>query len=198
MSMAASSISEPCPKGAMTMLELYHHGSSVCAAKVRLYLGEKGLDWTGHYIDILRGDQFTPEYMKLNPKAVVPTLVHDGKVICDSSRIRNAVITVWGTIAHWKSDCIAVVCIALLRIASENGPFDRGGLVFYYAVAQNKAGDRKRSCRCWGPSGRCCWRPICRFCWGPSSTCRRNPNTSVTGKCCGSRTSLCRKVAGGS
>ena len=69
------------------MLELYHQGSSVCAAKVRLYLGEKGLDWTGHYIDILRGDQFTPEYMKLNPKAVVPTLVHDGKVICDSSNI---------------------------------------------------------------------------------------------------------------
>jgi len=28
----------------MTMLELYHHGSSVCAAKVHLYLGEKGLD----------------------------------------------------------------------------------------------------------------------------------------------------------
>lgn len=69
------------------MLELYHHGSSVCAAKVRLYLGEKGLDWTGHYIDILKGEQFTPEYIKLNPKAVVPTLVHDGTVIRDSSNI---------------------------------------------------------------------------------------------------------------
>ena len=69
------------------MLELYHHGSSVCAAKVRLYLGEKGLDWTGHYIDILKGEQFTPEYMKLNPKAVVPTLVHDGTVVRDSSNI---------------------------------------------------------------------------------------------------------------
>ena len=26
------------------MLELYHHGSSVCAAKVRYALGEKGID----------------------------------------------------------------------------------------------------------------------------------------------------------
>lgn len=69
------------------MLELYHHGSSVCAAKVRLYLEEKELEWTGHYIDILKGEQFTPEYMKLNPKAVVPTLVHDGTVIRDSSNI---------------------------------------------------------------------------------------------------------------
>ena len=52
------------------MLELYHHGSSVCAAKVRIYLAEKGLDWSGHYIDILKGDQFDPAYIKLNPKAV--------------------------------------------------------------------------------------------------------------------------------
>ena len=33
------------------MLELYHHGSSVCAAKVRLVLAEKGLDWQGQYVE---------------------------------------------------------------------------------------------------------------------------------------------------
>ena len=69
------------------MLELYHHGSSVCAAKVRLALAEKGLEWDGHYLDILKGDQFTPEYRKLNPKAVVPTLVHDGTAITESTVI---------------------------------------------------------------------------------------------------------------
>ena len=69
------------------MLKLYHHGSSVCAAKVRMYMHEKGLNWEGHYLDILAGDQFNPEYMKLNPKAVVPTLVHDNNVICDSTVI---------------------------------------------------------------------------------------------------------------
>jgi glutathione S-transferase len=69
------------------MLTLYHHGSSVCAAKVRIVLAEKGLEWKGVYIDILRGDQFAPDYMKLNPKAVVPTLVHDGRVILESTVI---------------------------------------------------------------------------------------------------------------
>jgi glutathione S-transferase len=69
------------------MLMLYHHGSSVCAAKVRLVLAEKRLAWEGVYIDILRGDQFDPAYMKLNPKAVVPTLVHDGRVILESTVI---------------------------------------------------------------------------------------------------------------
>ncbi len=69
------------------MLELYHHGSSVCAAKVRLALDEKGVRWEGHYLDILKGEQFEPAYLKLNPKAVVPTLVHDGAVILESTVI---------------------------------------------------------------------------------------------------------------
>lgn len=68
-------------------IKLYHHGSSVCAAKVRIYLHEKGIDWEGEYIDILKGDQFDPLYLKLNPKAVVPTLVHDETVITDSTVI---------------------------------------------------------------------------------------------------------------
>jgi glutathione S-transferase len=69
------------------MITLYHHGSSVCAGKVRIVLAEKSLPWEGIYLDILRGDQFDPAYVKLNPKAVVPTLVHDGKVIIESSVI---------------------------------------------------------------------------------------------------------------
>ena len=69
------------------MLELYHHGSSVCAAKVRMVLAEKRLEWEGHYLDILKGDQFDPDYLKLNPKGVVPTLVDDGVVIRESTLI---------------------------------------------------------------------------------------------------------------
>lgn len=69
------------------MLELYHHGTSVCAAKPRIVFAEKGLAWTGHYIDILKGEQFAPEYTKLNPKHVVPTLVHDGHVVTESTLI---------------------------------------------------------------------------------------------------------------
>jgi glutathione S-transferase len=54
------------------MLELYHHGSSACAAKVRFALEEKLLHWTGHVIDIFRGEQFAPGFLALNPRAVVP------------------------------------------------------------------------------------------------------------------------------
>jgi len=69
------------------MLELYHHGTSVCAAKPRIVFAEKHLDWVGHYVDIIKGEQFAPEYLKLNPKHVVPTLIHDGHVIRESTVI---------------------------------------------------------------------------------------------------------------
>lgn len=69
------------------MLELYHHGSSACAAKVRLALAEKALDWRGHYVDLLAGEQFAPEFLALNPKAVVPVLLHDDRVILESTVI---------------------------------------------------------------------------------------------------------------
>ncbi|MFL5416510.1 MAG: glutathione S-transferase family protein, partial [Myxococcales bacterium] len=50
------------------------------AAHRRVALAEKGLEYKEHLID-LRGGQFDPAYMKLNPNAVVPTLVHDGRPV---------------------------------------------------------------------------------------------------------------------
>ena len=69
------------------MLALYHHGSSACAAKVRFALAEKRLLWTSHYVDILKGEQFQPHFLTLNPKAVVPVLVHDAFVLPESTLI---------------------------------------------------------------------------------------------------------------
>jgi glutathione S-transferase len=69
------------------MLVLYHHGSSTCAAKVRFALEEKQLEWEGRYIDILTGDQFHKDYLKINPKGVVPVLIDDELVIPESTII---------------------------------------------------------------------------------------------------------------
>jgi glutathione S-transferase len=68
------------------VLEHYHNINSVCAQKVRIALNEKRLDAKEHLLT-LRGDQHDPAYRKLNPNGVVPTLVHDGKPIVESSLI---------------------------------------------------------------------------------------------------------------
>ncbi len=69
------------------MIELYHNDMSVCAAKVRTALVEKGLEWKGYHLDLRAGDAQKPDYVELNPNAVVPTLVHDGRVVSESTVI---------------------------------------------------------------------------------------------------------------
>ena len=71
------------------MLTLYHGDTAVCAAKVRVTLAEKDIPWVSKRIDLKRGDQFDPEYLKLNPNGVVPTLIHDGNVLTESTVINE-------------------------------------------------------------------------------------------------------------
>ena len=69
------------------MIELYQSYLSTCSGKVRLVLEEKGLDYSEVVINLQKGDQFQPDYIKLNPKSVVPTIIHDGQVLRESSVI---------------------------------------------------------------------------------------------------------------
>jgi glutathione S-transferase len=72
------------------VLELYYleEADSICSNRVIMTLVEKGIDdWVPHRMSLVNRDQFSPEYLKLNPKAQVPSLVHDGKVVRESSII---------------------------------------------------------------------------------------------------------------
>jgi len=69
------------------MLKLYKFGNSVCAQKVLMTLDEKGLDFETQDINLFKNEQYNPEYLKLNPKGVVPTLDHDGNIIIESTLI---------------------------------------------------------------------------------------------------------------
>jgi len=70
-------------------VELYHFWSSVCSVRCRMALEEKGVPWTSCYIDLFKFDQMRPEYLAINPRGMVPTLVHDGKPVRESSVINE-------------------------------------------------------------------------------------------------------------
>lgn len=68
-------------------LHLYHAHVSNCSMRVRMTLEEKQLSWTSHHLNILRKEHIRAEYFGINPNGLVPTLVHDGKVIIESDDI---------------------------------------------------------------------------------------------------------------
>ena len=70
------------------MLKLYHNDMSSCAQKVRLCLAEKGLEWESKHLDLRAGEHQQPWYVKLNPRAVVPTLI-DGDIVIPESNVIN-------------------------------------------------------------------------------------------------------------
>ena len=69
------------------MITLYQLSNSVCCQKVRIVLCKKGLDWQSVEVNLFRAEQYHPDYLKPNPKGVVPTVVHDGQPIIESTLI---------------------------------------------------------------------------------------------------------------
>jgi glutathione S-transferase len=68
-------------------LELYNFAQSTCSQKARICLEEKALEWVDHRLISARHDHLSDWYLKLNPNGVVPTLIHDGRPVYESSVI---------------------------------------------------------------------------------------------------------------
>ncbi len=73
------------------MLTLYHWEPNANSGKPMLALAEKGVEYQSHYLDLLKFDQHQPEYLKINPDGTIPALVHDDKVLTESTPIMEYV-----------------------------------------------------------------------------------------------------------
>lgn len=71
------------------MIKLYLNWNAVCAQKVMLCLTEKEIPAEIEHIDLTKLEQLQPAYLALNPNGVVPTLVHDGFVVTESTVINE-------------------------------------------------------------------------------------------------------------
>ncbi len=69
------------------MLKLYKAANSICTHKVLITLAHKRLTFDTQDIDLFRNEQFSPAYLAINPKGVVPALDHGGRVVTESTLI---------------------------------------------------------------------------------------------------------------
>jgi tetrachloro-p-hydroquinone reductive dehalogenase len=77
-------------------MELHYYPSSHWSRVITLCLAEHGLAFERRLVDITRNATFAPEYIRLNPRGVVPTLVDDGQVVWDGRKIAEYLDTKTG------------------------------------------------------------------------------------------------------
>jgi glutathione S-transferase len=68
-------------------VHILHFMGSSCSQKLRIFLNLKGIPWQSHLVDLHGNENFRPWFLGINPRGLVPVLVHDGAVHIESNDI---------------------------------------------------------------------------------------------------------------
>jgi glutathione S-transferase len=68
-------------------VHVLHFAGSSCSQKLRIFLNLKGITWESHPVDLHTNENFQPWFLGINPRGLVPVLVHDGAVHIESNDI---------------------------------------------------------------------------------------------------------------
>ncbi len=68
-------------------VHVLHFMGSSCSQKLRVFLNLKGIEWQSHPVDLPNYENMQPWFLGINPRGLVPVLVHDGVVHIESNDI---------------------------------------------------------------------------------------------------------------
>ena len=68
-------------------VHLINYKFSACSMKSRIYMNLKGINYTSHWVNLSAGENFSDWFQGINPRSLVPVLVHDGEVHIESNDI---------------------------------------------------------------------------------------------------------------
>lgn len=68
-------------------VHVLHFIGSSCSQKLRIFLNLKAIEWESHLVDLTANENFQPWFLGINPRGLVPVLVHDGAVHIESNDI---------------------------------------------------------------------------------------------------------------
>src|SRR5260370_15389236 len=68
-------------------VHVLHYTGSSCSQKLRVFLNLKKIPWQSHPIDLPANENMQPWFLGINPRGLVPVLVHDGAVHIESNDI---------------------------------------------------------------------------------------------------------------
>lgn len=73
---------------------LYTFPNSIWAAAAHLALAELEIDADFQVVNLAEGANFDPEFLKINPNATLPTLIHAGKSFTNTTAVINYLVSI--------------------------------------------------------------------------------------------------------
>ncbi|KAK9881163.1 hypothetical protein WA026_014511 [Henosepilachna vigintioctopunctata] len=111
----------------MTIDLYYINGSAPCRA-VLLAAKALGIDLNLKYLDLMKGEHLTPEFIQINPQHTIPTLVDNGFVLWESRAIMAYLVSQYG-----KDDSLYPKDPKQRAVVDQRLYFDLGTLYARYA-----------------------------------------------------------------
>lgn len=111
------------------MIRLYDYPDCPFCQKVRVVLAEKDLEFERVHVDLRKGEQKAPEFLKLNPYGKVPVLIDEDVVVYDSTIINEYLDEEYPNPPLMPEDSAGRARVRLLEDFSDNSFIPPAGIV---------------------------------------------------------------------
>ena len=119
------------------MIKFYFNGSPN-PTKVALFLEEAGLAYEPHPVDTRMGDQFKPDFVKINPNAKVPVIIDGETIVFDSNAILLYLAEKTGKVLPARNDKNRAELLSwLMFVATGIGPYSGQAVHFKHFAPEN-------------------------------------------------------------
>ena len=119
------------------MIKFYFNGSPN-PTKVALFLEEAGLAYEPHPVDTRMGDQFKPDFVKINPNAKVPVIIDGETIVFDSNAILLYLAEKTGKFLPARNDKNRAELLSwLMFVATGIGPYSGQAVHFKHFAPEN-------------------------------------------------------------
>lgn len=88
-------------------MKLYAHPYSNAARRVHMLCEECAIPYTYQTVDLMTGEQYSPEFLAINPNAKVPAIEDNGFMLWESNAIMRYLAEKHGASTWWPKELVA-------------------------------------------------------------------------------------------
>lgn len=85
-------------------MKLYAHPYSNAARRVHMLCEECAIPYTYETVDLMKGEQYAPDFLAINPNAKVPAIEDDGFMLWESNAIMRYLAEKYGASSWWPKE----------------------------------------------------------------------------------------------